>query len=102
MAAENNHSAEGMNDLQSSQTQSAPRHRRKPRMFPTILIVLGSVIALFVIIVALQPADFRITRTATIAAPAPVVFAQVNDFHNWRAWSPWEHLDPAMKRTYEG
>jgi uncharacterized protein YndB with AHSA1/START domain len=50
----------------------------------------------------MQPADFRVTRTATIAAPAAAVFAQVNDFHNWQAWSPWEKMDPAMKRTYEG
>jgi predicted enzyme related to lactoylglutathione lyase len=26
----------------------------------------------------------------------------VNDFHKWQAWSPWEKLDPAMKRTYAG
>jgi len=39
---------------------------------------------------------------ATIGAPAPVVFAQVNDFHNWDAWSPWAKIDPAMKKTHEG
>src|SRR5207248_2982956 len=31
-----------------------------------------------------------------------VVFAQVNDFHNWEAWSPWAKLDPAVKNTFEG
>jgi uncharacterized protein YndB with AHSA1/START domain len=50
----------------------------------------------------MQPSEFRVARTATIAAPAPVVFAQVNDFHQWRAWSPYDELDPAMKRTYAG
>jgi hypothetical protein len=35
-------------------------------------------------------------------APAAAAFAQVNDFHNWRAWSPWEKIDPALKRSYEG
>jgi hypothetical protein len=30
------------------------------------------------------------------------VFAQVNDFHNWEAWSPWAKLDPAAKATFEG
>ena len=50
----------------------------------------------------MQPSDFRIARTATISAPAPMVFAQVNDFRKWQAWSPYEKLDPAMKRTYEG
>jgi hypothetical protein len=56
----------------------------------------------FVVIVALQPAAFRIARSATMSAPAADAFAQVNDFHNWDAWSPWAKLDPAMKQTYAG
>ena len=67
-----------------------------------ILGALAVVVAGLAVVVALQPSDFRVSRTATIAAPAPVVFAQVNDFHNWTAWSPWAKLDPAMKQTYEG
>src|SRR5262249_39717001 len=54
------------------------------------------------VIVAMQPAEFRIERSTTIAAPAPVVFAQVNDFHKWDAWSPWAKLDPDVKNSYEG
>jgi len=71
-------------------------------MLVKILIALAVVVAGLVVVIALQPADFRVSRSATIAAPAPVVFAQVNDFHNWTAWSPWAKLDPAMKQTYEG
>ena len=51
---------------------------------------------------AFAPKAFRIERSATIKAPASAVFAQVNDFQNWRAWSPWEKLDPALKRSYAG
>src|SRR5262249_31753301 len=54
------------------------------------------------VFVALQPSGYRVVRTTTISAPAPAVFAQVNDFHNWEAWSPWAKLDPAMKQTFEG
>ncbi len=71
-------------------------------MLVKILIALAVVVAGLVVVIALQPADFRVSRRATIAAPAPVVFAQVNDFHHWAAWSPWAKLDPAMKQTYEG
>ena len=71
-------------------------------MLVKILIALAVVVAGLVVVIALQPADFRVSRSATIAAPPPVVFAQVNDFHNWTAWSPWAKLDPAMKQTYEG
>ena len=57
---------------------------------------------LFAVVVALQPSEYRISRSATVSAPAPDVFAQVNDFHNWEAWSPWAKLDPAAKTTFEG
>ena len=66
------------------------------------LIALAAIVIVFAAIVAMQPSDFRVARTATIAAPAPAVFAQVNDYRNWNAWSPYEKLDPAMKKTYEG
>ncbi len=71
-------------------------------MLKIALIVFAVIATAFVVIVALQPSDFRIARTATMAAPAEAVFAQVNDFHNWEAWSPWAKLDPAAKNTYEG
>ena len=71
-------------------------------MFIKILIALGIVAVVFVVVVALRPSDFRVTRSATVAAPAEAVFAQVNDLHNWEAWSPWAKLDPAAKTTYDG
>jgi hypothetical protein len=71
-------------------------------MLKKFLFAIAVLVVMLVIVVALQPSEFRIERSAAIAAPAPVVFAQVNDFHNWDAWSPWATLDPAMKKTYEG
>src|SRR5216684_7320465 len=67
-----------------------------------ILIGIAVVIAAFVAFVATQPGDFCITRSATMSAPSAAAFAQVNDFHNWDAWSPWAKLDSTMKQTYEG
>jgi len=63
---------------------------------------VAAVVAVFLIVVAMQPADFKVERSATMRAPAPAAFAQVNDFQNWQAWSPWEKVDPALKRHYEG
>ena len=60
------------------------------------------IVVALVVVVATRPSGFRIVRTATMAAPAPAVFAQVNDFHRWEAWSPWAKRDPGMKQTYEG
>jgi hypothetical protein len=71
-------------------------------MLKWTLLALGGVIVVFLIVVAMQPADFKVERSATLRAPAPAAFAQVNDFQNWQAWSPWEKVDPALKRTYQG
>ena len=71
-------------------------------MITKILIILAAIVAAFAIIVALQPSDFRVTRTTTISAPPPAVFAEVNDFHKWDAWSPWAKLDPAAKNSFDG
>ena len=70
----------------------------------TLIIVaaIAVIIGAFAIFVALQPAEFRIERTATIAAAPADVFAQVNDLHKWQAWSPWAKLDPQAKVTFEG
>jgi hypothetical protein len=67
-----------------------------------ILISVAVLVIAFVAVVAMQPSEFRVARSATIAAPAPVVFAEVNDFRKREAWSPWAKLDPAMKKVYTG
>ncbi len=67
--------------------------------------ILGGMLALIAVIaivVARKPGAFRIERAATFNAPPAAVFAQLNDFHYWRAWSPWERMDPELNRTYEG
>lgn len=70
-----------------------------------ILIILAVVAALalaLVAVIAMRPADFRIERSTTINASPATVFTQINDFHNWGAWSPWDKIDPNLNRTYDG
>jgi len=43
-----------------------------------------------------------VERTASIKAPPEKIFAVLDDFHNWGVWSPWEKMDPDMKRTFSG
>lgn len=67
-------------------------------------IALG-IIAVVVIILGLamaQPNSFAVTRHIAIKAPPEKIYPLIADFHQWSAWSPWEHLDPAMKRTFTG
>lgn len=71
-------------------------------MIRRFFIALIAIIGIFVIVVAFQPSDFRISRTATINAPASAVFPKVNDFHNWEDWSPWAKIDPEAVSSYGG
>ncbi len=71
-------------------------------MLKKILIALAVIVLVFVVVVALQPSEYLVVRTAGISAPPAVVFAQIADFHKWEAWSPWAKLDPAAKNTFDG
>ena len=46
--------------------------------------------------------SYTVERSVTIGASPAEVYEQVADFHNWRKWSPWEDIDPAMNRAYAG
>lgn len=71
-------------------------------MIKKILLVLVLAIAGFAVYVALQPDEYRIDRSLTMAAAPAAVFEQVNDFHKWDAWSPWVKIDPHCKVSFEG
>jgi hypothetical protein len=71
-------------------------------MLKKIVLGLALILAVFVAVVALQPAEFRVTRSATLAAPLERVFPHVNELKMWESWNPWFKLDPAMTMTYSG
>ena len=68
-------------------------------MLKTVGIIIAMLIAGVLIFAATKPDTFRVQRAASIKAPPEKVFALINDFSRWGAWSPWEKKDPAMKRT---
>ncbi|MFI5281153.1 MAG: SRPBCC family protein [Gemmatimonadales bacterium] len=67
-----------------------------------VIRIILVVILLGVLFIQSRPDHFRVERSATMHAPAQTVYAHVVDFHQWPAWSPWEHLDPNMKTSYGG
>ncbi len=71
-------------------------------MLKKIAAGLVVLVVIFVIVVAMQPSQLHIERTAVFAAPPEVVFAQVNSMRKGAEWSPWSRLDPAMKKSFEG
>ena len=48
----------------------------------------------------LLPGTSHVERSIDIAAPAPVVYDQINELKNWTNWSPWAKLDPKVKWVY--
>ncbi len=62
----------------------------------------GAIVATTLVVAALQPPTFHIERKTEIAREPSTVYAALEDFHRFGEWSPWEKLDPNLKRTYTG
>jgi uncharacterized protein YndB with AHSA1/START domain len=71
-------------------------------MIKKIAIGVAAIIAIVLILAAMQPNDFKVIRSTTIKAPPEKIVPLIADFHQWGSWSPWEKLDPAMVRTHSG
>ena len=70
-----------------------------------ITFTVLAVVVLFagvLIFAATRPGSFRIERSATFQAPPEKIFPHIDDFHRWTTWSPWENIDPQLKRSYSG
>jgi len=71
-------------------------------MLKKILGGLAAVLVVLVGVIAMQPSEYTVQRTATLPVPKDIAFALVNDFHRWNDWSPWAKLDPDIKTTFGG
>lgn len=71
-------------------------------MLKKIVIAIVVIIAAVLAYAATKPSEMHVERSAVINAPAPKVFALINDFREWPKWSPWEDIDPQMKKTLSG
>jgi len=71
-------------------------------MLNIILFLIPLIIIVLLVLTSRQPADFKITRSGSISAPASAIFPHVNNLHKWEAWSPWAKLDPNAKNSFEG
>ncbi len=71
-------------------------------MFKTIAIIAAVLIAGVLVFAATRPDTFRVERSVSIKAPPSKIYPYFDDFNRWAVWSPWEKLDPAMKRSFGG
>lgn len=67
-----------------------------------LAVIIAVAIAALLAYAATKPDVFRIERSLLIQAPADAIFPHIADFHAWSGWSPWEALDPDMKRSFSG
>jgi uncharacterized protein YndB with AHSA1/START domain len=71
-------------------------------MLKKIVVAVIVLVAGLCAFAATKPDTFRVQRSTTIKASPEKVASLISDFHKWPAWSPWEKLDPAMKRDISG
>ena len=70
-------------------------------MLKTIVLVVAAVIAALLTYAAFKPDSFRLSRSATMAAPPDKVFALINDLRRFNEWNPFAKLDPQNAITYD-
>jgi hypothetical protein len=71
-------------------------------MVRNIALVIALVIVSLLAYATTRPGTLRVQRVTTIKASPDKIFPLINDFHRWNQWSPYEKIDPAMKRAYSG
>lgn len=49
-----------------------------------------------------RPDEMNVVRSLEMAARPEAAYSQIEDFHHWTKWSPWDELDPNQKKTYDG
>ena len=69
-----------------------------------ILLVFCIILIAFLVFVSTRPNTFSIKRRIAIKAKPEAIYPLLADFHGngWGKWSPWEEMDPELKRTFSG
>ena len=71
-------------------------------MIKKIAIAIGVVVAAVLLYAATRPGTLHVERSATINAAPEQIYPHINDLHRWSDWSPYEKIDPTLKRTFSG
>jgi hypothetical protein len=71
-------------------------------VFKKIALVAVVLIGAILAYAATRPDSLHVQRMAGIKAPPEKIFPLISDFRRWSSWSPYEKIDPAMKRVYGG
>ena len=70
-------------------------------MFVLLVLIVVAIAALFYL-ASKKPDIFQVERSIVIEASPATIFPHINTLRSWKAWSPYERLDPAMTQNYSG
>ena len=68
----------------------------------TFLYIILGVIALIIILAAIAPKTYDVSRSIEIARPKSEVFDYLKYLKNMDHWSPWAKKDPNMNKKFTG
>lgn len=71
-------------------------------MLKRVALIASGLIVVLLIVVSTRPGHLHVERSMPMPVAPAVVHSLLNDFRSWPSWSPWEKLDPEMKREVSG
>jgi carbon monoxide dehydrogenase subunit G len=71
-------------------------------MLKKTIIIAALLIGALLAYAATKPDTFHVQRSTNIQAPPDKIFPLIDDFRHQASWSPWEKMDPAMKKSLSG
>jgi hypothetical protein len=72
------------------------------KLLKRFLLVIGILIAAFLIVALFIKKDYAVVREISINKPKAEVFAYLKSLKNQENWSTWTQADPEMKMIYRG
>jgi effector-binding domain-containing protein/uncharacterized protein YndB with AHSA1/START domain len=66
------------------------------------LIGIAALLAAYLLCCTIGISKFKTNKSIVINASPEQVFAEINDYKKWPAWSPWANRDKNMENTYTG
>ncbi|MFD2098318.1 SRPBCC family protein [Flagellimonas iocasae] len=67
-----------------------------------LLYILAGIVLLILILAAIAPKTYNVSRSITIAKPKSVVFEHLKSLKKQNEWSPWARRDPNMEQKFTG
>jgi effector-binding domain-containing protein len=72
------------------------------RILKGIGIVVGLLLAVYLILAIFGPSKMHVERSLWIDQKSEVVFNEINTLKQWKNWSYWDNIDSNMVSNYEG